>query len=424
MTRTIYALLVAVAVVLGGCAGATASLDATTAETATATTTAANGTATNATTADATAEPAEATAQLPPGVFEDGVSNATALLAAHRETLAETSYAFEGRSNYSIGGLSAAGEQSGTVAKGFFPHASNANTTLRRGNRTVEYDVDRWANESVTLVRYRTENRIRYQKLFHENDEQRSPGPELGSPLPNRSEVEASISGTTLIAAALRTGNFTVESVEMVDGRTVTTLRAREANRSSDLGSANVTRYDAMLVVDERGVVREANFSLAFESRYSGQNAMTYRFEAVRIGPVVVSRPAWSDEALATTSVQVSVDAAETYFVVANRGGDPLPAGSEIRVSHDDVNATLTVEQPLRPGERAYVYFPADGGEPALTRERPAEGTGAQVQGDYEFTVVDPTGNVFGQFGIGRSVSTTTPVPVTAPENETTTTDG
>lgn len=347
MIRTIHALL-AVAVVLGGCVGATAhGLDATTAETATATTTAADGT-----TADATAEPVEGRVQLPPGVSEDGISNATALLTAHLATLAETSYVFESRSNYSVGGISATSEQSGTVAKGFFPHVSHGNATLRRGNRTVEADVNQWANESVTLVRYRTENRTRYQKRFHENDEQRSLEPRLGSPFPNHSEVESSVTGTALIAAALRTGNFTVETVETVDGRTVTTLRAREVNRSGDLGTANVTRYDARLVVDERGVVLDTNFSLAFESRFSGQNAMAYRFEVVRIGPVVVSRPAWSDEALATTSAQVSIDVAETYFVVVDRGGDRLPASTEIRVSNDVTNVTLTLERPLRPGEQ------------------------------------------------------------------------
>lgn len=411
MTRTTCALLVAVAVVLGGCVGATAhGPDATTDET----------------TANAsTTEPVGETADLPPGVTEDGVSNASALLEAHREALAETSYVFESRSNYSMGDVAGTGEQSGTVAKGFFPHVSHATATIQRGNRTVEYDVDQWANESVTLVRYRTENRTQYRKLFHGDDEQRSPGPGFGGPFLNRSDVESSISGTALIESVLATSNFTVESVETVDGHTLTTLRAETVNESGGFGTANVTEYDARFVVDERGLVREVKFTMAFEDELGDETLLDYRFEVVRTGPVVVSRPAWSDAALATTSAQVSIDAAETYFVVANRGGDRLPAGTEIRVAHDGTNVTLALERPLRPGEQAYVYFPTDGGDPVLTRERPAEGDSEQVQGDYEFTVADPTGNVLGQFGIGRGVSTATPVPVTAPENGTeTTTDG
>ena len=403
MTRTIFTLLLAATLVLAGGVSAGGLAQETTTD------------------GDATETPIDESTNLPPGVTEDGVSNATALLEAHQDALAATGYEFESRSNYSMGGVATVSEQSGTVAKAFFPYVSHADATVERGNQTVEYDLDQWGNESLTLVRIQTENRTQYQKLFYEEGGERSPSLGSGGPFVNRSDVEASVSGTGLIASALAMSNFTVESVETVDGHTLTTLRAEEVNESGGFGTANVSQFDGTLVVDERGLVREVNVSMAFESGFGGENRLAYHFEIVRTGPVVVQRPAWTDEALESSSARISIDSEETYFTVTNRGGDRLPNGTEIQVSHGDVNTTLTLEQSLRPGETAYVYFPAEGGEPVLTRGQPEEGVGAEVRGDYEFTVVDPTGNVVGQFGIGRGVSTATAGSETPAENETAT---
>lgn len=284
-TRT-AAVLFAILVVLSGCAGTTNQMATTTAgnaETATA----------NDETTEASDEAAQTgTADLPPGVNESGVENATRLLAANRRELADTDYAFRlvrndsGESPYDYRTVSR-----GTVAKDFAPFRIRTEREIQYGNQTSHAETDVWGNESVVLVKYHELNRTSYQKYVAGPNETMSPYETLPS-----QALSGQLSHEYVVAFALLTGEYEVESVESRDGMTLTTLRATELNRSFDeRDTENISHYAATLVVDERGRIHRANLTIEFS-----ESTFSYDFELTKLGDVVVAYPPWADRALAT----------------------------------------------------------------------------------------------------------------------------
>lgn len=374
-TRTTAVVLVAL-VVLAGCAGSASDVATTTS---------------GETTSDAQRT------DLPPGVNESGVENASALATAHRTALSESGYAFRLDTNVSYGDqFNYDVSYRGTVAKNFAPFRIRADADVDARDERLKLDT--WANESVALVRYRTANRTAFQKYNTTLDETPDSDPFSSVPTVN---VADRASMTSVVEYALLTGEYEVAGVESRDGLTLTTLRATGHNQSlGERGLENVSRYDSTLVVDDRGRVHRLNTTLE-----TNESLVSYEFELTKVGGVVVEYPRWADRALATVSVAVTIQSAENYFVVAHQDGERLPAGSEIRVSHAGSNYILELDEPLRPGEQVYIYFSRGDDTPFLTREEPAEDTAEPLDGEYEFEVVDPDGNTLlnSGFGFGRS---------------------
>jgi hypothetical protein len=284
-TRYAAALLVVI-VVVAGCAGS-----ATTGIETTMTTTADDAVETTdgiETTTD------EETADLPPGVIESGVENASRLLDANRRALAETGYAFRlvwndaEESDYETRAVS-----HGTVAKEFAPFRIRTETEARFGNRTSRFETDVWGNESVALAEYEEMNRTGYQKYVNEPNGSVEVSPfELSS----FHALSRQVSHEVVVSFVALTGEYEVESVERRDGRTLTTLRATELNRSfGERDTENISQYDATLVVDERGLIHRANLTMSFP-----ESTLSYDFELTTVGGVVVAYPPWADRALAT----------------------------------------------------------------------------------------------------------------------------
>jgi hypothetical protein len=407
-TRTTGLLLAAV-VLLAGCTGSAGDV-ATTMGTVTPNT-AATGTGTpdtaaldttttdNATTVE-TVSPA--TADLPPGVTESGVANASELLAANRRALSESDYAFRlvrtdsGENKYNSRSISR-----GTVGKQFAPYRIHSEKILQLGNRTSRVTVDTWGNESIVLMKYSERNRISYRKFVAtENDTVETDPFEM---LPSFAH-SGQLSHSYVVAFPLLTGEFEVESVERRDGLTLTTLRATELNRTlGERDSENVSNYSATLVADERGRIHRANLTVEFSESTFG-----YDFRLTDIGGATVPYPQWADRALGTVTARVEVasDTATESFVVSNEAGQVLPAGSEIRVAHAGTNATLELADPLGPGEEVYVYFATDASTPTLAAEPPEPDEAVPLDGEYEIEVLDPSGNSLVSTGFGFESAT------------------
>lgn len=412
-------LVVAALVLLAGCAGSASNVATTDEMTTTAntdTTIEDSETTTKVykTTAENSKTVSTATADLPPGVNSSGVENASRLVAAHREALAESGFAFRLAANVSYEErYDAQSVARGTVAKHFAPFRIRSDVDSRMGNRTIRGTTDTWANETVLLAEYRLRNQTRYQQVDATLNETPDADPFAAMPAVN---VAEQASQSAIVRFALMTGQYEVASVETRDGLTLTTLRATGVNRSLvERGYGNVSRYESTLVVDELGRVRRANTTLE-----TNQSFVSYDFALTTVGSVVVPYPRWADRALATVNAQIDVDADSDggYFSVVNREGELLPPGSEIRVSHAGTNTTLELTEPLRPGEEVYVYFPAGEERPVIAAEPPEEDEATPLSGEYEFQIVDPTGRTLANVGYGFGRATASEAP--AGENETT----
>lgn len=353
-------------------------------------------------TAETTATTDAQSADLPPGVDASGVENASALVAAHRAALAETGYVYRVRYAASADSeFSQQGTSRAVVAKNHAPIRVRSVSDVQFDNRTERARTDVWANESVALYEYRTRNRTVYQ----ESNATVSPAGRDPFARPGTLDVVDQASMSSLVGLALRSGEYEVAATESRSGSTLTTLRAATPNRSFE-GLGNVSTYDGTLVVDERGRVHRLSLSVETERTDS-----SYELELAKLGSVVVEYPPWADRALEAVNADVDIDSTGNHFVVSNRGGDRLPPGTEVRVGHDATNVTLELDRPLAPGKEAYVYFPADGGDPVLAPEPPDEGQAERLDGEYRFSVVDPIGNplVNVSFGFETSGETATP---------------
>lgn len=260
--------------------------------------------------------------------------------------------------------------------------------------------VDRWGNGTVVLSRIRIDNRTRYLKQYVNE----SSGPFDVSPVtvsPDR--LAADHTGANLLQGALRLGNYSVVETRTVGNATLTTLRADGPADAGGLGAGGIERFDATLVVDQRGRVHSLNLTIAGDRLGN----VSYSSELLALGHPGPVEPVWTDEARATVVADVSIEPAGDQFVVTNERGDALPANATATVVHGGTNETLELGEPLAPGESAYVSSPADGSAPVLTHEPPASENVRALAGEYEFVVRSPGGRVlaYSSFGLGNTTA-------------------
>lgn len=320
-------------------------------------------------TTDTTQTTVESTDEaLPPGVTEDGVSTASALLAAHASALKETSYGFEYRSITEVdGGTNATATQRGTVSAGF------ASFELR----SVHGDANRyrstlWANDSVLLTKRTADGTTWY--------DERTRNERL------EAELDSAVTKTETLSVLLRSGTFEIAGTDRSAGRTLTTLRATEP--AGGTRYENATDFDATLVVDSSGRVHEFHRTVVTETSILRQD-----FELSVLDAATVERPEWAGNALATTTANIDVDSTTDAIRFEHAGGEDLPAGSTVRIDHDGDAHTLELAAPLGTGESVYIYYPGDGGAPVLVADEPTDARAERIDGEYSITVLDPNGN-------------------------------
>ncbi|NHN57763.1 MULTISPECIES: hypothetical protein [Halorussus] len=291
--RRVALLLVALMVVVAGCAGSDAAPDAPAGAdaTPTATTSPADAPpdtggerdAPSATTTAANATPNESR---PPGVNRTGVEDPSALVDAHRAALNNTSFAFRFHANVSVGPANQWTRQRGAVEAGLSPLVVHSDSVRRLGDGRTRVATDLWANGTAVVVRYEGANR---SELRRYNRTGESVADETWAHLP-RADLDSQVTQAWLIELALAAGEFDVADVERRDGRTMTVLRADRA-----VSAENYTDFEAAVVVDAAGRVH----SLSLTAAYAGddETRIHYEFALTDVGDVTVERPTWVEAA-------------------------------------------------------------------------------------------------------------------------------
>ncbi|WP_049971611.1 DUF7537 family lipoprotein [Haladaptatus cibarius] len=373
--RAVFALLTALLLV-AGCVGGPAEN----------TGTAAPATETTDITATATETTKSTTslASLPSGISDDRTLNASRLLSTHESALKTSGYEFDYRSvTKTDGTVNATAMLWGTVAEG--QTSFERHTEYTDGSATA-YRTHLWANDSVLLTKQTADGQTQYNE--------RAQSEQL------RAELAQTGMMTRTLTELLNSGEFTVTKTEDSSGQALITLKATEPANDSEF--ENATDFDATLVVDSSGRVRQLHRTVKTDDVH-----LEHDFELTLSGTTAVERPDWSEKAHETVSANIEVNAAERTIELEHAGGETLSAGSTVRIEHDGKVHLLELERSFEPGQHRYLSYPG-GGDPVLLTQRTSGANGDRIEGSYSLAILDSNGNTVTSmgFGVGHSEAT------------------
>lgn len=231
---------------------------------------------------------AQETAEYPPGLSPEGVTDPLALVDAHRGTLENTSYTLATTATYRRPNGSLLARRTGTtrVAPGASSYHVVSSQTQRNGTRPLgvgTYQIALWANETDAVVaNYPADDGPTYQRYARQ-----------------RAPFDPTTQWELLYGAFGATNTTVVERFE----RGGTTLFRVVSTEQPGARSAYPQdgRFGFVAVVDSRGVVR--TFQQTDRTTFDDRPAVVSRtFHVTRVGNTTVERPDWFGQAVANGS--------------------------------------------------------------------------------------------------------------------------
>ncbi|NEU55366.1 hypothetical protein [Halorussus sp. MSC15.2] len=209
----------------------------------------------------------------PAGVSDDG-TNVTALANAHESALENSSLTL----------------------------SIDSTVNSSAGNRSVVLDAAVGSARDNVLVNGSASGRQMSVYLTPEKRYTRiatGDNSEAAYQVTNRSQeamrLVPSYSGSGYLDQFAGMANFTPTGVRTVNGTTLLVLQADGSNATAT-DRANVSEFDATILVDERGVVHSVTVE-ATSSRNGQEFRTTYSMTISDVGETTVAEPAWLDEA-------------------------------------------------------------------------------------------------------------------------------
>ncbi|WP_415379227.1 hypothetical protein [Halosimplex sp. TS25] len=277
---------------------------------------------------------------LPPGVGANGRVNETALLVAHLEAINSSGWRLDHR------------------------NGNDTRVTYRVGGTSYERTA-----EGVTW--YRDGTTVTNRTFFGSSYEMTATH--------NTTTGLSDPAGTVVFALAVRlsTGNYEWTGTTDVDGRTLHELRMTGTSG----GGSTLDHYTGRMLVDDSGRIHRLHGEVG--ENESVADAYEYDYEW---GVETVPRPPWFD---GVPRGVVEKTPGGTALNVTMTGGPAVPAGAEFEFSHNGTAETVTLDDPLEPGESLYVGLREEGGERSVTVSRePLDGEGLRgKQTDLSGTV-------------------------------------
>jgi hypothetical protein len=226
--------------------------------------------------------------ELPPGVSETRVENASALLDAHTLALDESGYAYRLERNRSVDGHNESQpeydewrHQTTRVAGGEYHGVATVTTGFSRPGYDETSQFDYWWNNSTAFVRFDAGNETRYDRLDQPTG--------IGS---------AFVSDTWYLWGLLDDGEFVVDGVD----RTVSGARITLTSTGNGTRAQAARSYDATVVVDTAGRIHSATEEAVYDTD-EGTVAIHTRYERTTTGVRSVDDPDWLDEARTNQTV-------------------------------------------------------------------------------------------------------------------------
>lgn len=359
--RTTNAVAVVVLVVLAGCSGALGGAQSP----------AEDGTGGQDSVEETS--PPEPTPDAVPGIADGRLTNASALFAAHAESLESSGFAY--RLSTHIASREADSDLD--------PLRIVEHTRAEAGGAPYRTVVDRaggvapnqtrrtWGNESMEAV-----NVTRVGLTGNETT--------LETENPVSSSVAQSAGG---LPDFVKPGEWVVTGTE--NGNVVLTA---DGFNASQIG-VNATGYEGRLVVSSSGVIVNATVEVTGQ-RDRGEDAlpfvMTITYDLESTDDISVTRPSWVADALSESrQSRIEVTGEEGgYVAITNTGDEPIPAGSPILILKDGEGPWTELSEPIAPGETVYVYK-RTAQKVVVSREEPA-GVSKPLNGAYTIRIRTP----------------------------------
>lgn len=352
------AILVAALLVFAGCTGTTGSDDA----------------GTDTTTETPTETPTETTrpaptlddVEFPPGVSETGVS--ADLLTAHTLSLSGESFTVDVETTVN-------GDASVTtirVADG----TALATTATPRGERVA------WTNGSGTYSRATENGETSYAVGAETFDRER-----FSQTRRMETFVEAGAYEPTEVVVRNGTPLVRIEATGLDDATTI----------ERQYGADSVESFDATLLVDEDGRIREMRTSLTLV-RGDGTVTQSTTITTHSVGETTVERPDWTATAAEqATTVDVSRTDDGEFVAIEHTGGSAIEAGAflTLSIASDDSHYDTQLETDLEEGETLYLYV-ENGRLQQSVGERPADADPATLSGFIHVSAYAGGQQVFG----------------------------
>jgi hypothetical protein len=320
-----------------------------------------------------------------PGVTNDGVENASALLEAHESALRERGFELAVERTMGAGNQTVEIRQRHRVAPNVRQVRTNATSRIA-GDRT---SYRSWINETMTRMITQTvagdETRYRVPPV--------GPAGETGRERRHRRIVE-----TDQTEELLRGGEFEVTGVT-TDGPRLYTLVGAEFPTTERYGER-----DVRLSVSTDGVI----YRLTADGETADGSGYAFNYTLSTLGVDSVERPDWVADAPAVVETRPTLgfeNCTTPYLVVENPGPDTLPAGSVVSVTLNDTEHRATLAAALPAGERHALYLDAAGDiRTAAPDDVPADRTPMPKEAQY--TVVTGGGMVLASGAGGFSCAT------------------
>lgn len=223
--------------------------------------------------------------ELPPGVSQNGVENASALVSAHTAALNESGYAYrlglQGTVNVTVDNETSTQyetnlTQTVRAEDGGRPAFVTAEVQSVQSEQNQSQAVAYWWNDTTTLARVSAGGGTQYAAFDQRPDQGQLYAPD-----------------EQYLQQVVGSSNFSVSGVDRSGEETLITLTATEANASMQ----GVTSYNATLVVDSEGRIHSATQHAVVESA-QGTQTVDLRYELTETSVSTVDQPEWADEAL------------------------------------------------------------------------------------------------------------------------------
>lgn len=275
----------------------------------------------------------------PPWLTVDGV-NASRLLDAHAASLEDTSYRVDARLNAS--GLYAL-DQTTTARVG--PDDRRVYVVRTRTDRT-NATTRAFANDTWVVLERTNATATVYSDYRVDG---------------SRTRFDV----TPAVREYVRLGDYALNRTYTVDGGVRIEYVAASAADVS--GAGGVESYRGRLVVSPDGRVRDLRVDVTESSVYGDVNT-TFSFSLRGVGGVDASDPSWVSTAReAATTIDVTYTYDDGVVELEHRGGDVVPAGTQVSVTAVDGRGQFTAVLPREfgPGDTLAVA-PADDGALAV----------------------------------------------------------
>ncbi len=294
---------------------------------------------------------------LPPGVDESGVVNATRLLDAHRSQGLSDGYRVRHEP------VAADGEGEAVVL-------DRGPARARLVRETADGITTYWASGEGRAVAVRDpSSTVTYAT---------GASGAAGDLLAQSSRTE------TAVDPYVRYGEFdAVGVVEREDGQflkleaTGIDAAALSDGPSRIAGDGQVLEIAGQVLVTSAGVIGLAELEVTVETGDGETVTDVFRYEVGGVEEAALERPDWTEE---TPHVEASLHEDGTALALTNRGGAAIPEGTELRLVADgEVLGTATVPERVEPDGRLYAVVVT--GDDATTTVHVGVGEPPSVEG-------------------------------------------